>query len=104
MRKTSLGLERKYRIYGAERRGEKLVTVREGSKGRLAALTGHEAFDHEGHLLVPAGRVCDQSVAMMHRFIRPYLKNASARDLYERARPVTPPALRFRLTAILEAR
>lgn len=36
---------------------------------------------------------CDQSVVKMHRFIRPYLKNASARDLYERARLVTPPAL-----------
>ncbi|NDZ78499.1 hypothetical protein G3I19_08165 [Streptomyces sp. SID10853] len=79
VRKTSLGLKRKYRIsaddgkgkpgkplgyaekqlkmsdeldiYTDERRSEKLVTVRESSKGWLAALTGYEAFDHEGRLL-----------------------------------------------------
>ncbi len=79
VRKTSLGLKRKYLIsaddgtgkpgkplgyaekqlkmsdeldvYGDERRGEKLVAVRESSKGWLAALTGYEAFDGEGRPL-----------------------------------------------------
>ncbi|WP_329459947.1 hypothetical protein [Streptomyces sp. NBC_01497] len=79
VRKTSLGLKRKYRIcaddgngkpgtslgyaekqlkmsekldiYADEQRGEKLVSIRESSKGWLAALTGYEAFDREGHVL-----------------------------------------------------
>lgn len=36
---------------------------------------------------------CDLSVAKMHSRIRPHLKNPSARNLYERARLVTPAAL-----------
>ncbi|MFE3150160.1 hypothetical protein ACFXJ6_26445 [Streptomyces sp. NPDC059218] len=90
VRKTSLGLKRKYRIsaddgngnpgkplgyaekqlkisdeldiYRDERRSEKLVTVRESSKGRLAALTGYEAFDHEGRLLGSFGVLPKKSV------------------------------------------
>ncbi|MEU6990960.1 hypothetical protein ABZ953_09940 [Streptomyces sp. NPDC046465] len=90
IRKTSLGLKRKYRIsaddgsgkpgkslgyaekqlkvsdeldiYGDEGRSEKLVTVRESSKGWLAALTGYEAFDHEGRLLGSFGVLPKKSV------------------------------------------
>ncbi|MFE6688559.1 hypothetical protein ACFVFQ_19070 [Streptomyces sp. NPDC057743] len=90
VRKTSLGLKRKYRIsaddgngkpgeplgyaekqlkmsdeldiYGDEQRSEKLVTVRESSKGWLAALTGYEAFDHEGQLLGSFGVLPKKSI------------------------------------------
>lgn len=36
---------------------------------------------------------CDRSVSRMHSRILPYQENATARDLFERARPVTPSAL-----------
>ncbi len=36
---------------------------------------------------------CDQSVIKMHRHIRPYLKNASARGLYEQVRTCVSPSL-----------
>ncbi|NGO68920.1 hypothetical protein [Streptomyces boncukensis] len=90
VRKTSLGLKRMYRIsaddgngkpgkalgyaekhlkmsdeldiYGDEQRSEKLVTVRESSKGWLAALTGYEVFDHEGQLLGSFGVLPKKSV------------------------------------------
>lgn len=90
VRKTSLGLKRKYRIsaddgngkpgksigyaekqlkmsdaldiYGDEQRTEKLVTIRESSKGWLAALTGYEAFDREGRLLGSFGVLPKKSV------------------------------------------
>ncbi|MFJ2956495.1 hypothetical protein [Streptomyces sp. NPDC087270] len=90
VRKTSLGLKRKYRIsaddgtgkpgkqlgyaekqlkmsdaldiYTDERRGEKLVAVRESSKGWLAALTGYEAFDPEDRLLGSFGVLPRKSV------------------------------------------
>lgn len=42
--------------------------------------------------LVQSGQ-CDRSITAMHSRIRPYLKNHAARDLYERARLVTPPNL-----------
>ncbi|MFE9253984.1 tol-pal system YbgF family protein [Streptomyces sp. NPDC006879] len=42
--------------------------------------------------LVQSGQ-CDRSITAMHSRIRPYLKNHTARDLYERARLVTPPNL-----------
>ncbi|RAJ56595.1 hypothetical protein K378_05596 [Streptomyces sp. Amel2xB2] len=90
VRKISLGLKRKYRIsaddgdgrpgkplgyaekklktsdeldvYGDEQRSERLVTVRESSKGRLAALTGYEVFDPEGLLLGSFGLLPRKSV------------------------------------------
>ncbi|MFK0289806.1 hypothetical protein ACIQU6_04835 [Streptomyces sp. NPDC090442] len=90
VRKTSLGPKRKYRIsaddgngrpgkslgyaekqlkvsdvldiYRDEQRSEKLVTVRESSNGWLAALTGYEAFDHEGRLLGSFGVLPKKSV------------------------------------------
>lgn len=42
--------------------------------------------------LVQSGQ-CDRSIVTMHSRIRPFLKNPTARDLYERARLVTPPNL-----------
>jgi hypothetical protein len=79
VRKVSLGLKRKYRlsadngdgrpgpplgyaeklltmadefvVYRDEQRTEKLVTVRESSRGWLTALTGYEAFDADERLL-----------------------------------------------------
>ncbi|MCD9590388.1 tetratricopeptide repeat protein [Streptomyces solisilvae] len=36
---------------------------------------------------------CDRSISNMHSRIRPYLKNHAARELYERARVVTPVSL-----------
>jgi hypothetical protein len=90
VRKTSLGLRRKYRIsaddgkgkpgeqlgyaekqlkvsdaldiYRDEQRTEKLVSVRESSKGWLAALTGYEAFDGDGRLLGAFGVLPKKSV------------------------------------------
>ncbi|MEU4501885.1 hypothetical protein [Streptomyces sp. NPDC024089] len=38
------------------------MTVRESSKGRLAALTGYEAFGHEGRLLGSFGVLPEKSV------------------------------------------
>ncbi|MEU2393204.1 tetratricopeptide repeat protein [Streptomyces sp. NPDC007369] len=46
----------------------------------------------EMYPLVQSGQ-CDRSIAAMHSRIRPYLKNRAARELYERARLVTPPNL-----------
>ncbi|MFI6346477.1 hypothetical protein [Streptomyces sp. NPDC050560] len=91
VRKTSLGLKRKYRIsaddgkgrpgeqlgyaekqlkvsdvldiYTDERRGERLVTVRESSAGWLAALTGYEAFGHGDRLLGSFGVLPKKSVS-----------------------------------------
>ncbi|MEU2838606.1 tetratricopeptide repeat protein [Streptomyces sp. NPDC007076] len=42
--------------------------------------------------LVQSGQ-CDRSMTAMYSRIRPHLKNHTARDLYERARLVTPPNL-----------
>ncbi|MEU9758282.1 tetratricopeptide repeat protein [Streptomyces sp. NPDC047987] len=42
--------------------------------------------------LVQSGQ-CDRSMTAMYSRIRPYLKNHTARELYERARLVTPPNL-----------
>jgi tetratricopeptide (TPR) repeat protein len=36
---------------------------------------------------------CDRSISIMHSRIRPHLKNQTARELYERARVVTPASL-----------
>ncbi|MFD0269067.1 tol-pal system YbgF family protein [Streptomyces sp. NPDC127106] len=43
----------------------------------------------EMYPLVQSGQ-CDRSITAMHSRIRPYLKNRTARELYERARLVTP--------------
>lgn len=90
VRKVSLGLKRKYRIladdgtgqpgpplgyaekqlkvtdelaiYRDEQRTEKLVSVRESSKGWLAAVTGYEAFDREERLLGSFGVLMKKSM------------------------------------------
>ncbi|WP_301124670.1 hypothetical protein [Streptomyces cacaoi] len=90
VRKTSLGPKRKYRIsaddgkggpgeplgyaekqlkmsdeldlFADDRRSQKLATVRESSRGWLAALTGYEVFDDEGRLLGSFGLLPKKSV------------------------------------------
>ena len=90
VRKVSLGFKRKYRIladdgtgrpgallgyaekelkaadefafYADEKRAEKLVRVRESSRGWLAAITGYEAFDREERLLGSFGVLLKKSL------------------------------------------
>jgi hypothetical protein len=90
VRKVSLGFKRKYRIladdgsgnpgsplgyaekelkvadelaiYRDERRTEKLVSVRESSRGWLAAMTGYEAFDRAERLLGSFGVLVKKSI------------------------------------------
>jgi hypothetical protein len=90
VRKVSLGFKRKYRIladdgagqpgsllgyaekelkaadefafYADEKRGEKLVRVRESSRGWLDAITGYEAFDREERLLGSFGVLLKKSL------------------------------------------
>jgi hypothetical protein len=49
-------------VYRDEERAEKLVTVRESSKGWLASLTGYEAFGPEERLLGSFGVLVKKSV------------------------------------------
>jgi tetratricopeptide (TPR) repeat protein len=55
-----------------------------------ACATWNEALDE--YPLVQSGRV-DERIQAMARLIRPYRKNHAARELYERARLVTPVSL-----------
>jgi hypothetical protein len=48
-------------IYRDEQRTEKLVSIRESSRGWLAAMTGYEAFDRDGQLLGSFGVLLKKS-------------------------------------------
>ncbi|MGV4988481.1 DUF2637 domain-containing protein [Streptomyces sp. NRAIS4] len=53
-----------------------------------ACTTWHQALDD--YPMVQSGRT-DDRIKTMFSLLRPHLKNATARDLYERARTVAPP-------------
>lgn len=55
-----------------------------------ACATWHQALDD--YPMVQSGRA-DDRVKSMFGLIRPHLKNAAARELYDRARTIAPPAL-----------
>ncbi|WP_200302374.1 transcriptional regulator [Streptomyces adelaidensis] len=55
-----------------------------------ACATWHQALDD--YPMVQSGRA-DDRIRTMFGLLRPHLKNATARDLYDRARTVAPPAL-----------
>jgi hypothetical protein len=55
-----------------------------------ACATWHQALDD--YPMVQSGRA-DDRIRTMFSLLRPHLKNATARDLYDRARTVTPPSL-----------
>lgn len=80
----------RYSIYRRTRVKERsLLAERQFALGHLEAscATWHMALDD--YPLVQSGRA-DQRVGEMFRLIRPHLKNATARDLYERARLAAP--------------
>lgn len=76
-----------YRRTRVKERG--LLAERQFAIGHLeaACATWHSALDD--FPLLQSGRA-DQRVTEMFRLIRPHLRNATARDLYERARTVAP--------------
>jgi hypothetical protein len=55
-----------------------------------ACATWHQALDD--YPMVQSGRA-DDRIRTMFGILRPHLKNATARDLYARARTVAPPFL-----------
>lgn len=80
----------RYSVYRRARvRQRALLAERQLAVGHLeaACATWHAALDD--FPLVQSGRA-DQRVAEMFRLIRPHVRNATARDLYERARLVAP--------------
>ncbi|MEU5001615.1 tetratricopeptide repeat protein [Streptomyces sp. NPDC021622] len=79
-----------YRRTRVHRRG--LLAERQLEIGHLeaACTTWHQALDD--YPMVQSGRA-DDRVKAMFGLIRPHLRNASARDLYDRARTIAPPAL-----------
>ncbi|QEU97478.1 transcriptional regulator [Streptomyces kanamyceticus] len=79
-----------YRRTRVHRRG--LLAERQLEIGHLeaACTTWHQALDD--YPMVQSGRA-DDRVKAMFGLIRPHLRNASARDLYDRARTLAPPAL-----------
>lgn len=80
----------RYDVYRRTRVKERTILAeRQFSIGHLeaACVTWHQALDD--YPLVQSGRA-DQRLRIMFGLIRPHLKNHTARDLYERARLVTP--------------
>jgi tetratricopeptide (TPR) repeat protein len=80
----------RYSIYRRTRVKERgLLAERQLAVGHLeaACATWHTALDD--FPLVQSGRA-DQRITEMFRLIRPHTRNATARDLYERARVVAP--------------
>ncbi|PVC65232.1 transcriptional regulator [Streptomyces sp. CS081A] len=60
--------------------------------GHLEAACATWALALEDYPSLQSGRA-DERIHVMHSRIKPYLKNHAARDLFERARAVTPPGL-----------
>ncbi|MEV7674430.1 tetratricopeptide repeat protein [Streptomyces sp. NPDC088752] len=69
-----------------------MLAERQLQVGHLEAACGTWGRVLDIYPLVQSGQ-CDRSVSVMHSRIKPYLKNPVARDLFERARRVTPPSL-----------
>ncbi|MGW7008649.1 tetratricopeptide repeat protein [Streptomyces sp. NPDC054933] len=83
----------RYDVYRRTRVKERaLLAERQLAIGHLeaACATWNHALDD--YPMVQSGRA-DQRIRAMFKLIRPYLKNQAARDLYERARLVTPASL-----------
>jgi hypothetical protein len=83
----------RYDVYRRTRVKERAILAeRQLSIGHLeaACATWNQALDE--YPLIQSGRV-DQRIHTMFGRIRPYLKNHAARELYERARLVTPASL-----------
>ncbi|MFD3676051.1 tol-pal system YbgF family protein [Streptomyces sp. NPDC058613] len=69
-----------------------MLAERQLEAGHLEAACETWGSALEIYPLVQSGQ-CDRSIVTMHSLIRPYLNNRTARDLFERARVVTPPQL-----------
>ncbi|MGW2322397.1 tetratricopeptide repeat protein [Streptomyces sp. NPDC001680] len=83
----------RYSIYRRARvRHRATLAERQLEIGHLeaACTTWHQALDD--YPMVQSGRA-DDRIKTMFGLLRPHLKNATARDLYERARTVAPPSL-----------
>ncbi|MBW1596593.1 tetratricopeptide repeat protein [Streptomyces sp. JJ38] len=83
----------RYDVYRRTRVKERtLLAERQLAIGHLeaACTTWHSALDD--YPLVQSGRA-DQRMREMFRLLRPHAKNPTARELYERARQVTPPSV-----------
>ncbi|WP_203233215.1 tetratricopeptide repeat protein [Streptomyces sp. Tue 6075] len=83
----------RYSVYRRARvRHRAMLAERQLEIGHLEAAcdTWHQALDD--YPMVQSGRA-DDRVRTMFGLLRPHLKNATARDLYDRARTVAPPSL-----------
>ncbi|MFK0101627.1 tetratricopeptide repeat protein [Streptomyces sp. NPDC091040] len=83
----------RYSVYRRARvRHRAMLAERQLEVGHLEAAcdTWHQALDD--YPMVQSGRA-DDRVRTMFGLLRPHLKNASARDLYDRARTIAPPSL-----------
>ncbi|BCL31505.1 tetratricopeptide repeat protein [Streptomyces aurantiacus] len=79
-----------YRRTRVHRRG--LLAERQLEIGHLEAACATWQLALDDYPMVQSGRA-DDRVRTMFRLLRPHLKNASARDLYDRARTVVPSEL-----------
>ncbi|WP_198668659.1 tetratricopeptide repeat protein [Streptomyces triticisoli] len=83
----------RYSVYRRARvRHRATLAERQLEIGHLeaACATWHQALDD--YPMVQSGRA-DDRIKTMFGLLRPHLKNATARDLYDRARTVAPPSL-----------
>ncbi|WP_203594230.1 tetratricopeptide repeat protein [Streptomyces sp. SID9124] len=83
----------RYSVYRRARvRHRAMLAERQLEVGHLEAAcdTWHQALDD--YPMVQSGRA-DDRVRTMFGLLRPHLKNATARDLYDRARTIAPPSL-----------
>ncbi|MFE6459391.1 tetratricopeptide repeat protein [Streptomyces cinereoruber] len=83
----------RYSVYRRARvRHRAMLAERQLEIGHLEAAcdTWHQALDD--YPMVQSGRA-DDRVRTMFGLLRPHLKNATARDLYDRARTIAPPSL-----------
>ncbi|MFJ4971991.1 tetratricopeptide repeat protein [Streptomyces sp. NPDC088755] len=83
----------RYSVYRRARvRHRAMLAERQLEVGHLEAAcdTWHQALDE--YPMVQSGRA-DDRVRTMFGLLRPHLKNATARDLYDRARTIAPPSL-----------
>ncbi|WP_433400668.1 tetratricopeptide repeat protein [Streptomyces sp. CA-146814] len=83
----------RYSVFRRARvRHRAMLAERQLEVGHLEAAcdTWHQALDD--YPMVQSGRA-DDRVRTMFGLLRPHLKNATARDLYDRARTIAPPSL-----------
>ena len=83
----------RYSVYRRTRVKERgILAERQLAVGPLEAACTTWNLALDDYPLVQSGRA-DQRMQNMFRLIRPHLGNPTARELYERARLVTPPSL-----------